>query len=65
MFKLEFKTSNAAFGDERDPEYVQRVDKLREVNRIMKNVTTEIAMGKTYGSIMDINGNKIGTWELD
>lgn len=42
MFKMEFTTSNAAFGSEHDPEYVQRVDKLREVNRIMKNVSTEI-----------------------
>ena len=65
MFKLEFTTSNAAFGDERDPEYVQRVDKLREVNRIMQNVIKEIAYGKTDGSIMDVNGNKIGKWSLD
>ena len=65
MFKLEFATGNAAFGDERDPEYVQRVDKLREINRIMQNVTTEIAYGKTDGSIMDVNGNKIGKWSLD
>lgn len=65
MFKLEFATSNAAFGDERDPEYVQTVDKLREINRIMQNVTKQIAMGNTYGSIMDVNGNKIGKWSLD
>ena len=65
MFKMEFKTSGSAFGCEYDPPYIQTVDKVKEINRIVQKVTTEIASGKSYGSIMDINGNKIGKWSLD
>lgn len=65
MFKMEFTTSGSAFGCEYDPDYIQRVDKVKEINRIVQEVSIKIAGGYTYGSIMDINGNVIGKWSLD
>ena len=52
--KIEFNTSNAAFD-----ECVEF-----EVCRIIKTIIDKIEHGYTYGSIMDINGNKIGSWSL-
>lgn len=62
MFKMEIDTSGNAFGNEYDPPYVQKVDKIQELNRIMREITVEIACGKTCGCILDINGNSIGKW---
>ena len=65
MFKMEFTTDGTAFGSGYDPDYIQNADKIREINRIVQKVTTEIASNNHYGSIMDVNGNKIGNWSLD
>ncbi len=54
MFKLTFKTDNAAFEE----------DKSIEVARILRDVATKIETGKTSGKIFDINGNSIGRFEL-
>ena len=64
MFKMEFKTGNDTFRDPFTGEESQ-AHKVNEAVKIINKISTEIAMGKTYGPIMDINGNKIGTWELD
>lgn len=64
MFKMEFKTGNAAFCDPFTGEESQ-AHKVNEAVKIINKISTEIAMGKTYGSIMDINGNKIGKWVFD
>ena len=53
MFKMSFKTSNAAFDD---MEF--------EVTRILQDVKHEVMKGETEGTIMDINGNKVGEWSL-
>lgn len=65
MFKMEFETSGTAFGSEYDPEYIQTVDKVKEINRIFQELSIKVAGGYTSGSIMDINGNKIGEWSLN
>lgn len=63
--KIEFKTSGAAFHDE----YADTIDntllKEHEVIRILRRIIDDIEVeGLDHGSIMDINGNKIGSWEL-
>lgn len=58
MFKIEFRTDNAAFSEDcgGSLEY--------ETIRILKEVIDKIAYGRAVGSIMDINGNNIGEWSL-
>lgn len=53
MFKMSFKTGNAAF---EDMEF--------EVTRILQDVKHEVRSGYTEGTIMDYNGNKVGEWSL-
>lgn len=55
MFKLEFGTDNAAFDD---------IDGPAEIRRILKEIAGRIVLGSTSGNIHDINGNKIGHYEL-
>jgi hypothetical protein len=50
MFKLEFKTDNAAFQDD---------NFAYEVERILHKVASQVNEGKTEGSILDYNGNLI------
>lgn len=60
--KIEFSTSNLAFSG-----YADGYDDLvaaTEIERILKRIANEVIIGKRYGSIMDINGNKIGEWSL-
>ena len=56
--KIEFATGNAAFDEEcgGSLEY--------ETIRILREICEKIEIGYTDGVIMDINGNKIGEWEL-
>lgn len=55
MFKLEFGTDNAAFDD---------IDEPAEIRRILKEIAGRIVLGSTSGNIYDINGNRIGSYEL-
>lgn len=63
MLKIEFKTGNAAFNDpytgEPDDIYLRH-----ESVRILEEVVTKIGNGYTEGSCIDLNGNKVGSWEL-
>lgn len=52
--KIEFSTGNAAFD-----EYG-----TYEVERILEKIIRQVENGYEDGVIMDINGNKIGEWEL-
>lgn len=52
--KIEINMDNAAF--EIYPE--------REINRILKKISLEIMAEETYGNCMDINGNKVGYYEM-
>ena len=53
--KIEFSTDNAAFDE---------YGVYEETNRILKVIAEYIRIGCDCGSIMDINGNKIGEWSL-
>jgi hypothetical protein len=53
MFKLEFETDNDAF---------QSGDNQEEVAKILATIAKEIAAGKKYDNVRDVNGNKIGYW---
>jgi hypothetical protein len=55
MFKLEIKTDNAAFTDDRN----------EEIARILIEVARKLRNGEEYGSCMDYNGNKAGTFEIE
>lgn len=56
--KIEFTTENAAFSEEcgGSLEY--------ETIRILGEICENIEIGCTEGSIIDINGNKVGYWKL-
>lgn len=54
MFKLTIKTDNAAFGDE--PGY--------EVARILRDIAHKVEEGYTSGSVLDVNGNTVGHFDL-
>ena len=54
-FKMEIKMDNAAFTEM--PE--------RELDRILQDVGQGIVDGVTYGFCRDLNGNTVGTWEIE
>lgn len=54
MFKLEFKTGNAAF--ENAPEV--------ETARILSDIASHLLNGYKSRIVRDVNGNNIGSWEL-
>ena len=53
--EIKFSTDNAAFSD----------DKSIECKRILEKIIKQIEDDYMCGSILDINGNKIGEWDLD
>ena len=63
--KIEFSTDGAAFYDEYADKVMNDIYKSTEIIRILKEIIDDIEfLGKDHGPIMDINGNKIGTWEM-
>ena len=61
--KIEFSTDSAAFKDPYTGE--DDVDfRVLECKRILKQITFMVHCHYTEGSILDINGNKIGEWSL-
>ena len=54
MFTITIATENAAF------EY----DKAAAVNELLRKVIRELGAGHTEGAVMDLNGNKVGSYEL-
>ena len=62
--KIQFSTEGAAFKDEYESETMNDIYKRQEVVRILNKIASFVESGISYGSIMDINGNKIGNWEL-
>lgn len=63
MLKIEFKTGNAAFNDPCTGE-PNAIYERNECIRILKEITKRLENGYSEGSCMDLNGNKVGTWEL-
>lgn len=53
-FKLDIEMDNAAF--EEFPE--------KELIRILRNTEDQIRNGKTYGNLIDYNGNSCGQWGI-
>lgn len=53
--KIEFETDNAAFDDINGP---------AEIRRILSEIAGRIVLGSVSGNIRDINGNRIGKYEL-
>ena len=61
MFKLQIETGNASFRDEDG-----NLDETGcEIRRLLTNVKTQIEYGYHSGILIDINGNKVGSWSYD
>ena len=63
-FKMEIKTDGAAFCDAFTGE-PDRTSEAMEIRRILNRVIEKLELGYTDGSLMDINGNKVGEWKMD
>lgn len=60
MLKIEIKTSGLAYkydNGELDPFNIELIRNLEEI-------TENLKYGYSSGNVMDINGNKVGKWEL-
>ncbi|HEV2530938.1 hypothetical protein [Phenylobacterium sp.] len=55
MFRLEIDTHNAAFDD----------GAASEVARILRQVAKRIEAGELEGEPWDVNGNRVGAFELN
>jgi hypothetical protein len=53
MLAIKFKTENEAFRD----------NETEETVRILRDIAKKIESGRVDGAVMDLNGNKIGTWD--
>lgn len=62
MFQLTIETDNAAFhGDgERSPDGLAC---LTELARILRDTADRLLNGEDIGSVRDVNGNKVGSFE--
>ncbi len=54
-FKIKIDSGNAALVE--NPQ--------EEVIRIMEDLIAKMRRGRTCGSCMDVNGNRVGDWDLD
>jgi len=61
MFKLEIKTDGAAFKNPITGEE-DLYDEAAEINRILRIVGADLRNGCTSGTLMYVNGNKVGSW---
>lgn len=61
MLKIEIKTGNAAFCDPFTGE-PSEFDEAIECKRLLEGICGELEDGAISGSIIDINGNKVGQW---
>lgn len=64
MFTVNFSTDNAAFG-QCDDECIRNIERGVEIANTLERIKGEVLNGRTYGSVIDINGNKVGEWKLD
>lgn len=63
MLRIEFKTGNAAFRDEDgNLDGYTVADYLREK---ANDIADDIENGYEEGFLVDINGNKVGSWQLE
>lgn len=52
---VEIKVSNAAFDGQ---------DRSYELARLLRDIAASIEGGRVRQDVIDINGNKVGAWEL-
>jgi hypothetical protein len=52
-FAIKINCDNAAFGDEPELEIIRILDRIKQ----------KLTDGHTYGGIMDINGNSVGSFD--
>lgn len=69
MFRIEIRTGGSAFRSEdappnKDGEYPLDPN-ATEIKRILKNISDSLEYGETFGSILDVYGNKVGKWSLE
>jgi hypothetical protein len=58
MFRLEFSTDNAAFGED-------EFQRNHEIARILRDIAAKVGeQDLISGSARDLNGNKVGEWEI-
>lgn len=62
--KIQFSTGGSAFGSEYETDEMDSIYRGQEIIRILKRIITQIENGYEDGAIMDINGNKVGKWEI-
>ena len=60
-FTIEIKCDGAAFFDDSTGEYWEP---SYEVSRILRDIAYKVDEGYTSDSIMDINGNRVGSFEF-
>lgn len=61
MLKIEIFTGGSAFRDEDG-----NLDETGyEVRRLLKQVAIKIECGHDGGNLIDINGNRVGSWKYD
>ena len=65
MLTISFSTENAAFDCDSEDKWERDYFRNEEIKRVLKNICNQLDNGKTSGSCMDINGNKVGTWKLE
>ena len=61
MLKIEIKTGGAAYSDED----VLTTEGRYELQRNLMDISRKLTNGCNEGVIMDINGNKVGTWSVE
>lgn len=61
MLKIEIKTGGAAYSDED----VLTTEGRYELQRNLMDISHKLTNGYNEGVIMDINGNKVGTWSVE
>ena len=61
MFKLEIKTGGAAFCNPHTGEE-DRAREGEEIARILRKVADGIEHGVIRGTVLDLNGNKVGSY---
>ena len=65
MFEVKIRTGGAAFKHDSDEEYLNEMCEVLEVKRLLNKIIRDMQEGDRSGSVMDINGNKVGEWRFD
>lgn len=61
MLKIEIRTGNAAYSEDD----TLTTEGRYELQRNLMDISRKIINGYNDGVIMDINGNKVGTWSVE